>query len=732
MNQKTYLIILKGGVCLAFITFFFVFKDLLFPYITSKQISFNILIEILTIFWVAFIVKYPSWRPKKSWITFGLIAFMAAVLLTCFTGVNFNMSFWGNVERMLGWFHIMHFFLYYLIIITVMRTRRDWLALLHVSLITACLISLYTFSINYSTIGNTAYVAGYLIFNIYFAIFLFFIIKNWLAKSLYILSLILMLVAFWQMSNSGSLVGLGVSAILGLLLYGILQKNRRIKISTLSVAIIAILAISLVFLNKNSGFVQNNPILWRLTILVSSNKATFQVRLLSWRAAFEDFHNHPLVGTGYGNYAITFDKYFDPYFYTLTDSASYFDHAHNNVIDLLSTTGILGLASYLSIFVAAAYYLISGYRKGKLNLTTFILITSLLTAYFIQNLAIFDSFVTYISLMMTLGLLYWLSQEELPVVKDAPMNNSEAYALAGAGIVMLFLVYHYNIAFLKMLDGTIAGQKVYAQTNDIYAVMQTYKDALSYDTPIDRDSRTTYIRLVNSAQGNLTSMKDKEKGQEAIDYAIHLAELNLAQNPKDSLELMEYSQVLAVDASFNADNPEKSSNYLKQAEDAISKSIESSPRRIPPYFSKAQIYLNEGRKDDAISTIKYAISLNTKYADGHCQLAKLDFYYQQEKDGYSEMDQCLDNGGQSQLYPTSFMKQLINHYGTAQDWPRTVKLYQRYIQLEPNDVSGFINLAKLYAKVGNIEQAIATAQQAEQMDPSLKAGAEEFIKNLQK
>jgi hypothetical protein len=35
-----------------------------------------------------------------------------------------------------------------------------------------------------------------------------------------------------------------------------------------------------------------------------------------------------------------------------------------------------------------------------------------MVAYFIQNLAVFDSLVTYMGLMITLGYIYWLTAEE--------------------------------------------------------------------------------------------------------------------------------------------------------------------------------------------------------------------------------------------------------------------------------------------------------------------------------
>ena len=190
MSEKNYLTILKTGVYLSFLSIFLVSPKLLFPFITSKQIYFNILIEILFVFWAAFILKYPEYRPfgkaqgrpKMSWISIGLIGYFAAILISSILGVDFNLSFWGDIERMLGFFPILHFLAFYFIVITVMRSWKDWRNLMIVSVVAAFFVSLYSFKITFSTIGNSAYVGGYLIFNIYFALLLFFKTKNWPAR----------------------------------------------------------------------------------------------------------------------------------------------------------------------------------------------------------------------------------------------------------------------------------------------------------------------------------------------------------------------------------------------------------------------------------------------------------------------------------------------------------------------------------------------------------------------
>ena len=728
MSQKAYLYILKFGLLLSLITPLLISGNFLFPYISTKQVYFNILIEILAIFWIVFIFKYPEWRPKKSLISIGLIAYFSAIFISTLTGVDFNLSFWGDVERMLGFFHILHFLIFYFILITVIRGKRDWLNLFNVSVVIATLVSLYSFKINHSTIGNTAYVSGYLLFNIYFVLILISNYKNWAYRAAYILALIPMLLTFIKMQTSGAYVGLGVSLLLLLFLSGILNRNKKVRMATFSSFAVVIILISLVFGFKNSAFVKNNYYLNTLTSLISSDKITFKTRLISWNAALKDFPEHPIFGTGHGNYAIIFDRHFDPKFYDYMRSDTYFDRAHNNLIDIVSTIGLVGLITYLSIFAAVAYYLISGFRNGKINSNEFALLVALVSAYFIQNLAIFDSLVTYISLMVTLGYIYWLNRPEPVEAKDEPLDNKEIFLLGLVGMLALIVIYQYDYKPIKMLTGTIDGQRVYARTGDMPKVMEEYKKALSYGTGLDRDSRTTFIRLITQNPSVLKNLP-VQKAREILEYAISLGEKNLAHNPEDSLQLMEMAQLLNITATFYNNEADNFNAYLHRAEEMMDRAIAASPGRIPPYFAKAQIHLTRGDYEKTVETLKYAISLNPKYPDSHCQLGKFYFYFQKQEEGYRELDQCIDLGGVGALYPAALIKELGAHY--AVDPKRALPVYRRLTELDPKDTKAWIELAKLYAAAGKKEEARNAALKAAEVDPSLREGVENFIRNLE-
>jgi|WetSurMetagenome_2_1015567.scaffolds.fasta_scaffold00428_22 tetratricopeptide (TPR) repeat protein/O-antigen ligase len=791
MPQKAYLWILRIGAILSFVCVFFVFRGLLFPYITSKQIPFNILTEILLVFWAAFIVKYPQWNPFKgylqSWpfkiffnkkknensaennsaaeigkkvpanlVTFGLIAFFIVILISCFTGIDFHMSFWSNAERMLGVYHILHFFILYLVLITVMRDRRDWTMTLTALLVVAVNVAAGSMGKEgqaYSTLGNTLYASVFMIFAFFIMLILFFH-KNEggrgnygsFVRWFYLLALPFLFWQFRRADNTGAYVGMGAGFISFLFLFGVTSAKRVLRILSWIVAAVIFLGLLLVFTNHNNPFITNNKILGQMNF----QKNTFQTRLLSWESAAKDFHNHWLIGTGFGNYSVIFDKYFSAEFFKYSRTETYFDRAHDNLIDIASTSGILGLLAYLSIFAGVGVYLIKALRRRRISPLEFCLLSSLFVAYFVQNLTVFDSFVSYLCLMVVLGYVNWLANTDeergneralLAVGGPSGFSDKEIYALLASGIVAVFLIYNYAILPLGMLNRVIQGQIAFSQ-GDLLTSTALYKDALSHNTPIDKDGRSMFLRSIGDAGWSIGKLSEAQ-AEDIIEFAVSMGQKNLAYNPNDSLMNMEMARV--YNAGFIAVKDQtKKAEYAKQSLIYIDRSIAASPQRIPVYFIKAQFLISQNKIDQAIATLEYASSLSAEYFETSCQLSQVYLIKQNIMEttkasssaqtvgdkGWEAMDKCLANNGADNLMVEDVVKEAVNHYIKKNDPDKVVLLYEQLVQFEPKNSQFWATLAKLYAQVGKIEEAKKAALEAAAINPGLKADVDEFIKQL--
>jgi O-antigen ligase/DNA-binding SARP family transcriptional activator len=738
MSSKNYLRLLQIGVIGSLLVVFFVFSNLLFPFISSKQISFNLLMEFLLPFYLILMLKAPELRPRRSLIIYGLIAYLAVILLTCFTGVDFNLSFWGNTERMLGFFHVFHFFLLYLYLVTAFRDRESWSGLLVSSVVIAILESLKVLSgIAYGTIGNTAYVSGYLIFNLYFSAILLVRTKDKNLRWLWILPMILMLFAFNKTNTSGAIIGLGISILAATFLIGIFAKAKKIRRGSLLVFGTLLLGVIILFSQWQQPWFQENRRLQNLT----SKKSTFQTRLVSWEGAVKDFKNHPWLGVGFGNYADVFDRQFNSRFYDYSRGETYFDRAHNNILDIISTTGVIGLLAYLSIFFFAIRELWKTLRTGNSHVgwnnegrenIEVILLFCLLIAYFIQNLAVFDSLVTYVGLMITLALIAFNYSRLQPGEEPKKSRLSTGWELGGLtiGLLMMLLIANYgNLMPYRIFSQTIQAYSKISQ-GQIWEGYQGYKQAFKNPHPLARDCKTTFIRLISSNPQAVATLPAEQIG-EIINYVVQLSEENLAENPKDSLKNLEFAQLMTLVSRFQVKNSPSQKEYYQKALGAFDQSIASSPGRATTYFAKSQILINEGRYREAEELINFGITLNPKYPEGYCRLST--FYYSQKKsnEALASFKKCAELDGLEYANIPSFLMDAASSSVAAKDFPAAIKYTERLTKMMPGDYRLQINLAQIYERDGQYSKAIEAALLVKELEPSLASDSLLYIKQLE-
>lgn len=662
MSAKFYLKVLKNGVLASFLIFFFVFPGLLFPYITSKQLCFNILVEFLLIFWLLLIIKYPAYRPRRSYITWGLILYFLAILLSAVAGRDFNLSFWSNAERMLGFFHLFHFLLFYFIIITAFRKAKDWEHLFSVSVLVGALVSIFGIIKAYpaSTIGNAAYVAGLMIFDIFFALWLLIKSKKWWTRILYGSALIFLFIGLVRADISGAFAGL----VLGLLAFGYIlatrSENKKMKYWTISLVAFFILVLSLLFTFRNQPALDNSR-LGKMLRDFSSDNVTLNTRMLSWVSAYLDFKHHPILGTGYGNYAATFDRYFNPSFFEYGRNETYFDRAHNNLIEIASTTGLVGLLSYLSIFVALFYYLFGANKEKRFKTWETALFAGLIIAYFVQNLAVFDSLVTYISLFMVLGFVYYLSQKKEEEKEEKALNKNQELILAlFLTLIFTSAIFAFNVRGFKMFKGTIKGYS-YVSAGYLEEGVKYYQEAFAKETGYNRDSRSTLITLMTSAQGSLEALNPKTR-DELLAYTAELARKNLDYNPNDSLMALQAARFFNMAAKFYYHDIEKFNEYAGDALYYIDSAVLASPGRIPLYSTKADVHLTRGEVEEAKNTLKTAINLKEDFPDGYCFISNIYFYEKSFPEAYDNFYACSKYGGMSFIRYTEMATSSLKYF----------------------------------------------------------------------
>ena len=260
-----------------------------------------------------------------------------------------------------------------------------------------------------STLGNSAYVGGYLVFGMFITIFMFFKRNNNWLKALY--AIIFLIMGFVQMHtfNRGSTVAIFLGFIaFFIFLFFFYFNNKILKMIGIMIILLSLAAVGILFASKDSSIVKNNTYLARVASIASTG-GTAHNRLVTWGIAWKGIQQRPILGYGQENFYQVFDRYFNT-----NNTEQWFDRSHDMIFDRTVTGGFIGLIGYLAFLLLPFYFLwryyIGKYKneevtQGHRGRRFFVpvIFTILIFAYIIQNLFIFEALVTYIPLMMIIA-----------------------------------------------------------------------------------------------------------------------------------------------------------------------------------------------------------------------------------------------------------------------------------------------------------------------------------------
>ena len=324
-------------------------------YEETKVLLFIILTSILGLVWL-YLLDNKKLQIKKSQITLISTGFIIVLALTSLTGIDPMRSFLGRSPYLQGWVLYLFLFLYFLIISSLQIPLKKWVSVISFS---AALVSLSAIlqasqlyllhqSIpNYagrvvSTFGQPNLYAGFLM------ITLPFVLLSKYRKIILSISIIAILVSY---SRTAIL-------LLGLLLGWQLVSKLKLRKVIIASSTLVILVAS-VFAFKNTTGLISSEVTYPQTIewLIFNSP---EKRVLIWPIFGELIGGKPLLGYGLENIPPAFDNFFDqvnfnrvtnPAYYSLRDLK--IDRSHNLFLDLLMFSGILGLISWLILFVVS-------------------------------------------------------------------------------------------------------------------------------------------------------------------------------------------------------------------------------------------------------------------------------------------------------------------------------------------------------------------------------------------
>lgn len=184
------------------------------------------------------------------------------------------------------------------------------------------------------------------------------------------------------------------------------------------------------------------------------------IRKYVWLGALEVFKNNPILGTGPETFAYSFPR-FKPIDHNLTSEWDFvYNKAHNEYLNALANTGILGFLSYLSIIIASLIILYKSKRYELLAGYSAMLVTNF-----------FGFSVVPVSLLFFLFPAIALTYNLEPITSEKG-KGLKSFQIIFVAIIVIFASYllyllgryfmadiHYNKARLFNRSGNVAMAK---------------------------------------------------------------------------------------------------------------------------------------------------------------------------------------------------------------------------------------------------------------------------------
>lgn len=715
-------IVLAGIFALPFIVFI-VSSSLFFPFITGKNFAFRIITEVIAAAWLSLAVVYPHYRPRRSWQLLAFGVFVAIMAVADAQGAMPFKSFWSNYERMDGWVTLAHLFAYFTVAYS-MLSEKLWKYLWHTILGVSVLVSGYGFlqlaglaTINQggvrldATFGNATYLAVYMLFTIFIAAF--FLARAWRDKGpgqrtgpvlLYGTIIVLDFIILFFTATRGALLGLLGGAILAALLL-VAQHPRSRNAWRVSIGIGVVIALSLLFwLVRDASWIQRIEPLQRIASISLSDGTTIS-RFMNAGMAIKGFEERPLLGWGQENYAIVFDKYFDPGMY---GQEPWFDRVHDIVFDWLVAGGILGLLGYLSLYATALWAL---WRSRAFDAIERSILTGLFAGYFFYLLFTFDNVTSYI--MFASVLAYIASRvahdTDAPRLWDGAVAGGHmALPVAAIGAVVLAWgsAWYVNADALAQNHALI---QAISPHGDLNQNLSYFKQAASYQALGLQEVREQLAQ----AASQMASSKDIAPNIKQQMFALGVD------------EMVKQSNASPLDARFPLFLGILFTSYgdLDNAQKALARAHELSPTKQGILFQQAALADAGGDTPTTLKLLKTAFDLAPEYRDARVYYAASLIRAKDDVTADSILAPLVETGDIAD-------PRIASAYASRGMYGKIAELWAVHVAKNPADMQGYFTLAAAYNASGDKAKAIEALQAAEKQDPTIGAQAEEFIAQI--
>ena len=726
--EKISLWITRVGLWLIPVLPVYISSTMLFPFITGKNFAFRIIVEIIFAFWVGLAVLKSEYRPRLTPLFKAVSIFIMIVFLADVFSLNPWRAFFANYERMEGFMMIFHLYLYFVVLVSVFKTRSHWsiffFTTLGASLIVSFIALLQKFGYRVSlqggfrvdsTIGNPTYLASYLVFHVWLVMIMLrrFWEKWWLRLIFLGLLFFELMIIYFTATRGAVLALLGIAVPFLIAIFWLWPRIFSPAIFwrkfVLAIAVVFILVPLTFWQLRNTDFIRNNPVLGRLT-KYSLQERTIQSRFMIWGMAYKGVLSRPILGWGQENFYLVFQKYFNPGLYA---QEPWFDRSHNIIFDWLVHAGFIGLASYLSILVTVFWALFSGMKKKTISLWEGIVISSLFITHFWQDIFVFDNLNTYLLFFAFLAYTQYLSvSPAFPVdttgktsAKVSGRSYFRAYSVTTALLVFLVIAgYFLHWKPIKESRALIRALSVIQFKGSMDQIINAFQKALNYNSFGNTEVREQMANFARTVPGS--DRFNPEEQKKIVDFTLQELRKEIDNPAKDIKHMLFLAAVLSRAQSLDP-------NYGQEAEKVLREAIQLSSTKQIIYFELAQLYLSQGKLEQGVETLRRAWYLDKSFKDAGLNLWLVGLAAK-KPEVVAEVKQFIKI---KEVKNEEGLSRLGSLYQQQGDLAMTLEIVARLVETVPENPKYRFAYGSLLAYFGRKEEAVKQLEETLRLKP---------------
>lgn len=743
--------ILRGvimvGAFAVFLTPLIIVNNFFVPFIFPKAMFFRVLTEIMLVCYLTLLISnFKKYRPRWFGLLTAISLFTFIMILATIFSTDRYTSFWGTLERMEGALAFLHYWVFLVILTVFFKNWRDWFKIFNFSVFVSLLIDVYSVlqKMGWSavvgsgpedrmrsvgTIGNPAFLAAYLMFNCLVLMILFFKTKIKNQRWAYGLIFVFHLAIIYLTNTRGALLGLLVGFFLFAVFYYFSFPQSRLRKYLVVALLVLVASVGFLFAGRNQPWVKQNSYLAHLTDVSLDASGSIKTRILAWQIGWQGFQEKPFLGWGPENYQLVFNKYFKSEYLSGFDQTVWYDRAHNIIVETVTTMGILGLISYLAIFVYLFLKLFRYWRQTEeaSNKLVAVAIMVALIAYFIQNIFIFDTINSYIMLFLIFAYVNYLLAKPIGSAEEIPAKPIKIW-LVPVFLAIGFIPFVRSVVHPALANGYGALSKAYFTAKAPGKGFDLMLESFRYNTFCDEDILSQMADSVNM----MLEIKDfpEEKKIEYLEAIIKQGQKMVELHPLNVRRYMVLAKSYARLATYDDRNKVF---YLAQSVKYLEEAVPLSPKRQQIYNELAFAHLRLGHRDEAVRILQQIIADNDRIPQFRWNL----FLAYEELDEDELAQQALEKAIELKYpfaQPDNFSAaaHVIDFYSALKQYEKTLPYYDILIANDPNNAQWYSRLAVVYGKLGDKKKAQELALKVLAMDPNYGSQVQAFLVELEK